>query len=232
MSKRITIQVPLAGALFGGFTMDEMFTAPPPCFYCGAQVDTRSEHHYTQKGQYQIKYWGRGRKFGSPMLGDIVDSKGNKLMGKYTIKLPYCPEHVAPFKAFKVIDIIALISGIGGGLALTGLLYLKEGLEGGEFLLLLFGLPFFLISLFFTLGLGIKAIIAKINPKLKDYSKTSGHYGVVITGVKTSGGAAMVGPITYTLTLEVTNPQSARRFLQANPLAKVTKGQELLAQSV
>ncbi len=232
MSKKITIQVPLAGALFGGYTMDEMFTATPPCFYCGAPVDTHSEHHFIQKGQYKIQYWGRGQKFGTPMLGDVVDSKGAKLMGKYTFKLPYCPEHIAPVKSFAIINIVAFILGIGGGLVITALIYFKEGLEFGELLLLLFGLPFFLLSLFMVLGLGIKAIIAKLNPKLKDYSKSSGHYGVTISNVTTHGGQQMVGPITYTLNLEVTNPESARRFLQANPQARVIKGQELLAQTV
>lgn len=167
MSKKITIQVPLAGALFGGHTMDEMFTAPPPCFYCGAPVDTHSEHHFIQKGQYQIQYWGRGRKFGSPMLGDVVDSKGAKLKGKYTIKLPYCPEHIAPVKAFAIINIVGFVLGIGGGLGMTALVYFKEGLEGGELLLLLCGLPFFFVSFFMVLGLGIKAHHRQDQPQVE-----------------------------------------------------------------
>lgn len=229
MSKKISIQLPLSGTLFGGLTFDETFIIQPPCFYCEAPVDIKQEHFYVQKGQYKIQYWGRGQKFGTAMLGDVVDSKGQKLMGKYSIKLPYCLEHITPYKPFAVINIVAFALGILGGLGLMALIYINEGLEFGEFLILLFGLPFFLVSLFLVIGLVIKAIIAKLNPKLKDYSKSNGHYGVTISGVTTSGGEAMVGPITYSLTMAITNPNSARRFLQACPQAQVIKGEELLS---
>jgi len=230
MKNRIKVEVPLSGSSFGSFVLSDTLTVAPPCFYCGAPVDTNSDYYYTQQGEYQIQYWGRGRKFGTPMLGDVVDASGNKLKGKYALKFPYCPEHIHPVKSFKTIDIIMMSIGALLGLVITAFVVINEGADAVEILIMLFGLGIFGAMLFYLLGLGIKAIIAKTNPKLKDYPLGNGHYGVEISGVRVNGGAPMSGSIRYTLTLGFCDPEGARRFLAANPRAKVTKGENLLAR--
>jgi hypothetical protein len=227
MRNRIVVKIPLSGSV-GGFIVKDTLTVQPPCFYCGSPVDTDDEYYYTYEGDYQIKYWGRGRKFGSPMLGDVVDKEGKPLKGKYVLKFPYCSQHIRPVKFFKFIDTISFIIGLILAAALLIFLAINEGLEGGELLLLIITIPIFLVSLCYFLGVGVKALVTLIKPEWKDYSLRLGHYGVQLYSVTTNGGSQMVGPITYTLTLAFSNPEGARRFIKENPQAKVTKGAKLL----
>ena len=229
MKHRVTVEIPLSGASFGGFVLTDTFTVPPPCFYCGAEVAEDNDYHFTKEGEYQIQYWGRGRKFGSPMLGDVVDGEGNKLKGKYQLKIPYCPDHLKPAKFVRIVDITTFILGIALGLGVAFWAY-QTGSREGEFLIFLIGGPFVMVSVLRLIGMGIKALIAKAQPKYKDYALGSGHYGIEDFGVTIHGGASMVGPITYTLSLGFCDPGAARRFIEANPRARVTKGEKLLSE--
>jgi len=228
MKNRIKVEVPLSGSM-NGFVVKDSLTVSPPCFYCGKPVDTDSDYYYTYEDEYQIKYWGRGRKFGSPMLGDVVDPEGKKLKGKYILKLPYCPEHVRPVKAFKTIDTASFYIGLILGAVLTFYAY-REGIEGGGLLAILIGAPLLSVGVLYFIGVGIKAFITIIKPELKDYALRLGHFGIQQYGVRIDGGKPMVGPITYTLTLAFSDPKCAHRFLESNPHAKVTKGKALLAE--
>ena len=155
------VEVPLSPAKYGGFTE---LTEAPPSLYCGADVDESQEHYYTEEKEYQIKAWGYSVKFGNKTLVNVVDQDGKQIKGKVQIRIPYCPVHIQPVKSFKFVDMAALFFGIIVGL-IPFFLANRAGWEGWIMLFLLFALPIGSAILFYLIGIGIKAIIAKAQPK-------------------------------------------------------------------
>ncbi len=227
MKHRILIEVPLSGINDQGEIQADTFTIPPPCFYCGKPIATTDGGYFNLKGDYQIKFWGFVQDTHQPRLGNVIDPHGNLVKGYYTIKVPYCAEHIEPVKAFTVIDILTVLCGILLGVGWTAI-FGRELLSGTPLILAFIFLPVLLAALFYAAGLGIKALLPKLVTKLKDHAVFKGHYGICSHGVRVDGGEEMEGPITYWLKLTFCQPEGAKRFLAEVPEAKVLRGKRFL----
>ena len=231
MKKRVKVEVPLSGLGADGSVKTDQFKVNPPCIYCGAPVDPSQRHYYQHQGTYQIKFWGKARHSGRPMLGDVIDIHANKIRGKYKFSLPYCPQHIKPIKTFKLIEVLLVLIGALLGLGAALLMY-QNGIRNGLLVITLIAAPLLLGGLFFWLGSVIKTLLKKSNPELKDYPVKNGHYGVCTHGVRVDGGKPMKGPIRYYLELAFCSPEVARRFLADVPEAEVVEGQALFGKEV
>ena len=223
MRKRVKVEVPLSGLGTDGSVRTDTFVVEPPCIYCGKPVDSSQKHYYHHEGTYQIKFWGRARQSGSPMLGDVIDIHANKTRGKYRISLPYCRQHIKPITTFKVIEVLLILIGVSLGLWAAVLLF-QNGARDGMLIFSLIAAPLLLGWLFYSLGSIIKTLMKKSNPRLKDYPVKDGHYGVCSHGVRIDGGTPMKGPIRYNLKLAFCSPEVAQRFLADVPEAEVIEG--------
>jgi len=223
MKNRIKIDVLLSG--FGQASAD-VFSVEPPCFYCGAPIDPESDHTYYYECSYNVKRYNVEKR----MLENVEDSSGAKLVGKYKFKLPYCPQHIAPVKFFKTIDIIFLILGALTGLGLCISMY-RSATNRDNLLVPFLGAMICVPPLFVLFGLGLKKIITLFIPKLKDYPlRSNGHYGIQINNVTLhmSDGPMLV-PLTHMLSLSFSDPVAAQRFIEANLGGlKIKKGENLL----
>lgn len=224
MRKRVKVEVPLSGLDPDGSVTTDNFIVNPPCIYCGDPVDPSQKHYYQHEGTYQIKFWGRARHSGTPMLGDVVDIHVNKTRGKYQVDLPYCPRHIKPISTFKIIEILLVLIGAALGFGAALLLY-QNGIGDGLLMITLIIAPLLVGGLFYALSSAAKYLLKKSNPMLEDYPVKDGHYGVCTHGVRVDGGKPMKGPIRYYLELAFCSPEVAQRFLADVPEAEVVEGQ-------
>ena len=229
MRKRVKVEIPLSGLSANGSVTTDEFKVNPPCIYCGAPVDPSQKHYYQHQGTYQIKFWGKARDSGTPMLGDVIDIHANKTRAKYKVRLPYCPQHIKPIKTFKIIDVLLILIGVLLGLGAALLMY-QVGIRDGLLIITFITAPFLLGGLFYWLGSVIKTLLKKSNPGLRDYPVKDGHYGVCTHGVRVDGGKPMKGPIRYYLELAFCSPEVARRFLEDVPDAEVIEGRALFGE--
>lgn len=156
-----------------------------------------------------------------------MDSHGNLVKGRFIVKVPYCADHIKPVRTFTLIDSLAVIAGALLGIGLTFFL-VSDFFSGTPLILAYILIPLFAASLFFAVGVGIKSLLPKLSPKLKDYASHKGHYGICSHGVRVDGGEEMKGPITYWLKLAFCQPEMAKRFLAAAPKAQVVRGKRFL----
>lgn len=231
MKNRVKVEVPLSGLGADGSVQTDTFTVEPPCIYCGEPVDPSQKHFYHHEGTYQIKFWGRARHSGLPLLGDVVDIHVNKTRGKYRVSLPYCPRHIKPITSFKIIEFLLVLIGVGLGFGSALLLY-QNGTRGGLLILTIIAAPLLLGWLFYALTSTLKSLLKKSNPRLKDYPVKDGHYGVCTHGVRVEGGQPMKGPIRYFLKVAFCSPEVAERFLADVPQAEVIDGREFFDEEV
>lgn len=231
MKKRVKVEVPLSGLGADGSVITDKFKVNPPCIYCGEPVASSQKHNYLHEGTYQIKFWGRARHSGLPLLGDVVDIHANKTKGNYKISLPYCRKHIKPIKSFKIIEVLLVLIGAGLGLWAAMLAY-QIGIRDGLLVLIVIAVPSLFGWLFYALGSAIKSVLKKSDPKLKDYPVKDGHYGVCTHGVRVDGGKPMKGPIRYYLQLAFCNPEVAGRFLADVPQAEVVEGRAYFGEKL
>lgn len=230
MKHRVKIEVPLSGLNDSGEIQTDTFTIQPPCFYCQKPLASHGNGFFEIEEDYPIKFWGYVQDTHKPRLGNMIDRYGNVVRGKYIIRIPYCPDHIKPVRTFTVIDTLSILFGLGLGIALTAL-FGSELLHGTSLVLAFILVPLITAGLTFSIGAGIKSILPRVSPKLKDYASHKGHYGICSHGVRVRGGQEMTGPITYWLELAFCSPEGAERFLASNPSARVTQGERFLANS-
>ena len=227
MKHRVSIEVPLSGVNDDGKIQKDTFTIQPPCFYCGQPTASVNHGFFHVKEDYQIKFWGRVQDSNKPRLGNVIDTHGNLVKGQYAVKIPYCAEHIKPVRTFTLIDSLTVLFGTLLGITVTAF-WGRNFLTGTPLILAFILLPLLAAGLFFCIGLGIKSLLPKISPKLKDYASHKGHYGICSHGVRVDGGKEMEGPVTYWLTLAFCQPEGAQRFLAENPKAVVVRGKRFL----
>ena len=227
MKHRVKIEVPLSGISDNGEIQKDQFTIQPPCFYCEKPVSSDGGGFFELVENYPIKFWGYIQDTQKPRLGNMFDTHGNLVRGEYSIKIPYCPEHIKPVRTYTTIDLLAVIAGLSLGIYLT-LFLMSEALDGSNLVLTVILTSLASIGVFYAIGTGIKSILPKISPRLADYASHKGHYGICSHGVRVDGGQEMQGPITYWLELAFCNPDGARRFIASNPSARVIQGRRFL----
>lgn len=231
MKHRVKIEVPLSGVNDEGEIQPDTFTIQPPCFYCGKPIASDDNGYFDLHGNYKIKFWGVIQDSHKPKLGDVIDIHGNFVKGKFTIRIPYCPEHIKPVRTFTLIDSLAVITGTLLGISLVAF-FGGNFLSDAPLILAFILLPLLLAGLFYGIGTGIKSILPRLSPKLRDYASHKGHYGICSHGVRVEGGRKMEGPITYWLQLAFCSAEGARRFLGNNPGAEVISGKRFIGESI
>lgn len=227
MKHRVNIEVPLSGINDKYDIQPDTFTIKPPCFYCGKPISSTNDGYFNLRGDYKIKFWGLVQDTHKPRLGNVIDAHGNLVKGKYTLRIPYCSEHIKPVRTFTMIDSLSVISGTLLGIGWVAL-FGRKFLSSTPLILAFILIPILLAGLFYSLGTGIKSILPKLLPKLKDYASHKRHYGICSHGVRVDGGMEMEEPITYWLKLAFCQPEGALRFLAAVPEAKVVRGKRFL----
>jgi hypothetical protein len=225
MKNKVVIEVPV-----GSFGSTGLISLSPPCTCCGAPVLETADSTWHHFADYDLRYWGRGKKFGSAMLGPVVDAQGKQMKGHVEISAPFCAEHQLRHTIFDRVHKLGYVIGaLVGGVA-TFLIYTnnRSYFEHGEILFV--GLALFVVGIFLgiLLARGINLLITLIKPKLAAYPMTDGHWGLEAHPVRIDSGQPMVGPIRYFLPLGFYNVESARRFLKGHAQAVVKKGQKYL----
>ena len=207
MKANIEIEVPLE-------KKQSSFAIPEPCTYCGQEVAKTS------------KLWE---------LNIPYNYMGQQESGSVTLQAPYCRKHEnTPLLPFWLV---VLSSVVGGGLGFylssfladsifdltslskSGLWMVKVGvwLSGGGMLLLF--------------AWGSHKLLTLLIPAWRDIPLSfsgGGNWGLQIAGVRVDGDAKGDGLVSYFLPIKFVNVESAQRFLEAYPSARVVKGKELL----
>ena len=218
MIKKVKLGIPV---IYYG----EDLTISPPCIYCGKPVDAEKKHYFTRTGTFQRVHWGQGRKYGNWQLWPDSGSPS-----KYSINLPYCPEHIAPID--KKLRFVARLPWIGlfGGIILSlPLLFLiipvLDLSRDTEVVFTFILLAVFILGGYF-LGRTAYRTMARKNPILYDIAAFD-QYGVEIENIE-NVAKGVNEPIRYYLKVWTSNEDIARRILNDFPGTIVYKGQELL----
>lgn len=217
MKRNVVIEVPV--------TTRQSIKLPPPCTYCGKQIDEPRAKEWEHKVSYISKHWVKG-KWGWAFYD--MTNNGVSERQSVTICAPYCAQHVKGVKLFTVTNILSLILMFAVAIsAIAPIVRSPNPTWNNPLTSTILGGGFLIIGFFVSPKLAklINNLIAKLKPELRDYPKNMfGHWGLEIGTVRVDPGKEGVGPIQYFLKLGFFSVESAQRFLAAYPDAIVIEG--------
>jgi hypothetical protein len=220
--KKPVVKIPLIHKSF-------LINIEPPCLYCGKPIPENTEK-WQKKITYQMKYWGRTKKFGNWDLGDLVDANGNKKLGEIIINISYCPDHLPIPSAIKKIRILrTVLSILLPVILLAGFLWLffindstKYSGENSLLWLIIISPATIFLGIFLAACIAefSKWWVSRSQIALKDF-ELDGHWGVHSIFTEINQGEIGIGPITYQLQMTCSNLEIAERFKDAYPHANI-----------
>lgn len=212
MAKRVKVKVPL----YSGRRVIEF---QPSCCYCGQPADECWEETF----EYNLMEWRRYRK-----TGQVLEQTKEGEKGKVTLKAPYCPRCLAHRKRVTTLTnaSLALFFAVVG--VPCGYVTIREFWEPNVVAILL---SLFMGLLVFSLGgLIVAAIfITVVKLALSLFSSTwrdtpipmiqNGTLGLFASVKEHSAGPGL--PFYYNLVLSFSNPDRAKKFVEAHPSAHI-----------
>ena len=226
METKVVVEVPLSGG-----QQEEVISLPPPCTFCSQSVESPEGREWEHAFTYTLKRWYRGQSGVMRTRPQVVNGKEAK--GRVTVRAPYCADHARGVSLFKAGQIIGFSAAVVGAVVVFLSLYdrLGAGLwDEPQDLLLIGGLLLGFIVGGVLLVWAINSLIARIKPSFRDYPTMGiGHWGLWAGPVRVDKGRPG-DPIRYALQMGFLGVESARRFLEAYPQARVRRGKELVSE--
>lgn len=226
MKKKIKAEVELNAVIKNIITPSNLsptFSVDPPCFYCGKPVDRTEKYERIMEKEYLIKVWQQIRELSSYnwRVRPVFDQNTGQLKGKCTIKIPYCPEHINPPKKDKIINIIIKVLSFLIPIIIMYLMIRSYEIDFWPVYIVILAIGATIWTVINVLNFLVRMIVARLDPSLKDYFVNSETYGINEPLIKFDTGEEGFGPVTYTLKLEFSSLELAKKFRKANPQVRI-----------